>query len=54
MSNKAECFGIKVGATYVKGCVLKQLKEELVWAVYKRLQVISNKMLFKTVTPLRN
>ena len=29
--------------------VLKHLKEELVWAIDERLQVISNKMLFRTV-----
>ena len=32
----------------------KHLKEELAWAIDERLQVISNKMLFKTVIPLRN
>ena len=35
-------------------CVLKCLKEELAWAIGKRLRVISNKMLFKTVIPLKN
>ena len=34
--------------------VPKCLKEELVWAIEKRLRVISDKMLFKTVIPLRN
>ena len=32
----------------------KSLKEELAWAIDKRLWVIGNKMLFKIVTPLRN
>ena len=39
---------------YVNVHELRHLKEELVWATDKRLQVISNKMLFKTVIPLRN
>ena len=30
------------------------LKQELAWVIDKRLRVISNKMLFKTVVPLRN
>ena len=30
------------------------LKEELAWVIDKWLQVISNKMLFKIVVPLRN
>ena len=33
--------------------VLRCLKEELAWAIDKQLQVTSNKMLFKTVIPLR-
>ena len=32
----------------------KHLKEELVWAIYEWLWVISNGILFKTVIPLRN
>ena len=31
-------------------CALRHLKEDLAWAVDKRLQVISNKMLLKTVS----
>ena len=31
-------------------CVSKSLKEELAWATYKQLQVISNIMLFKSYT----
>ena len=34
-------------------CVLRHLKEELAWAIDKWLQLIINKMLFKTVIPLR-
>ena len=30
------------------------LKEELAWIIDRFLRVISNKMLFKTVIPLRN
>ena len=49
-----EHFSIKVGVAYMNVCVSKRLKEELAWAIDKRLQIISNKMLFKTVVPLRN
>ena len=34
--------------------ILKHLKEELGWANDKWLQVISNKIVIKTVIPLRN
>ena len=46
--------------SYKGGCgihvcnVLRYLKEELAWANDKQLQVISNKMVFKTVMPLRH
>ena len=33
---------------------LKLIKEEMAWAIDERLPVISNKMLFETVIPLRN
>ena len=33
---------------------IETFKNELSWVIDKRLQVISNKMLFKTVVPLRN
>ena len=33
--------------------ISRRLKEELAWAVDKRIQVISNKMLFKTLISLR-
>ena len=38
---------------YVNVRVLRCLKEELAWVIDKWLWVISNKMLFKTVVPLR-
>ena len=44
---------IKVGVAYVNVHVLRHLKEELAWATDKWLWVISNTVLFKTVTPLR-
>ena len=34
---------------YIDVHVSKSLKEELAWAIDKRLQLISNKMLFKIV-----
>ena len=43
-----------VGVACVGAHVSRQLKEGLAWATDKRLQVISNIMLFKTVIPLRN
>ena len=39
---------------YVNVRISKSLKEELAWAIDKWLQLISNKMLFKIVIPLRN
>ena len=45
---------IKVGMAYVNIRVSRRLKEELAWGIDKRLRVISNKMLFKTVVPQRN
>ena len=47
---------IKVGVAYTNVHVLRRLKEELTWVIDKRLRVISNKMLIKTVAPvpLRN
>ena len=39
---------------YVNVHVSKSLKEELAWAIDKRLRVVSNKMLFKTLIPQRN
>ena len=34
-------------------CVSRLLKEELAWAIDKQLWLIINRMLFKTVIPLR-
>ena len=45
---------IKVGVAYVNIRVWRRLKEELAWVIDKRLRAISNKMLFKTVVPLRD
>ena len=39
---------------YVNVRLSKSLKEGLAWAIDKRLRVVSNKMLFKTVVPLVN
>ena len=46
---------IKVGVVYMNIYihVLRHLKEKLALVIDKGLQVISNKMLFKTVVPLR-
>ena len=44
---------MKVGVAYVNICVSRHLKEELAWAIDKRLWDINNKMLFKTVVSLR-
>ena len=46
-------FSYKVGVAYVNECVLRHLKKELAWVIDKWLQNISNKMLLKTVVPLR-
>ena len=43
---------IKVDVAYMGVRVLRCLKEELSWAADKRLWIISNIMLFKTVIPL--
>ena len=43
-----------MGVAYVNVRVSKHVKEELVWAIDKRRQVISNKILIKIVIPLRN
>ena len=44
---------IRVGVAYINVHISRHLKEELGWAIDKRLWVIINKMLFKTVIPLR-
>ena len=44
---------VQHGVAYINICVSKHSKEELSWAVDEWLQVISNKILFKMVIPLR-
>ena len=44
---------IMVGVAYVNVCIVRHLKEELAWAMDKRLWLIINAILFKTVIPLR-
>ena len=39
---------------YINVYVSRRIKEELALAIDKRLRVVCNKMLFKTVIPLRN
>ena len=41
------------GMAYVNVRVSRRLKEELGWAIDKQLRLIIDKMLFKTVIPLR-
>ena len=45
---------MKVGVACGDVCISRCLKEELALVIDKRIRVISNKMLFKTVVPLRN
>ena len=42
-----EHFSYKLGMVW---CILRHLKEELAWAIDKQLTVISNIMLFETVS----
>ena len=44
---------IKVDVVYMNVRISRYFKEELVWAIDKRLRVISNIMLFKTVISLK-
>ena len=48
-----ERLSYRVGVAYVNVHVSRHLKEELSWAIDKRLRLIIIKMLFKTVIPLR-
>ena len=48
-----ERLSYKVDMAYVNVHVLRRLKEELGWAIDKQLRLIIDKMLFKTVIPLR-
>ena len=43
-----------MGVVRVGVHVSRRLKEELAWATDKRVQVISNIMLFKSIIALRN
>ena len=54
LSKKKEHFSYKGDMAYMNVYVSRHLKEELAWAIDKRFRVVSNTMLFKTVTPLRN
>ena len=45
---------IKLGVVHVNVHVLRHLKEELAWAIDKRIWVTSNKMLFTTVIRTTN
>ena len=47
-----ERLSYRVDVAYVNVHVSRRLKEELGWAIDKRLRLITNKMLFKTVIPL--
>ena len=51
-----ECFSYKSGCGICEPMHIKEflLKEQLDWAIDKRLQVNSNKMLFQAVIPQRN
>ena len=49
-----ECFSYKGGYVVCEHMCIEAFKRELAWAIDKWLQVISNKMLFKTVVTLRN
>ena len=51
ISSKTECFSYKSECGMMH---IKPFKEELAWATYKPLRVISNIMLFKEAIPVRN
>ena len=48
-----ECFGYNGGYGISECPHIEVFKKELAWAIDKRLQLIINIMLFKTVIPLR-
>ena len=48
-----ECLSYFGGVAYMNVLVSRHLKEELGWAIHKWLWLIINKMLLKTVIPLR-
>ena len=49
-----EHFSYKGGCDVCECKRIEPFKKELAWAIDKRLWVISNKMLFNIVIPLRN
>ena len=54
ISNKTDWFSYKVGGGVYGVTHIEHWKAELTWAIDKRVQVISNIMLFIAVIPLRN
>ena len=54
LSNETVRFSYKGGCGVRAQYVSRRLKEKLAWATDKRLQVINNIILFKTVISLRN
>ena len=48
-----ERLSCRVGVAYMNVRVSRRLKEELGWAIDKRIPLIINKILFKTFIPLR-
>ena len=54
MNNKTERFSYEGGCGIRERTHIEALKKELAWGIDKRLQIISNNLLFKTVKPLRN
>ena len=54
INNKTERFSHKGGCGVCGSTHIKAFKEEVAWATDRRLRVISNIMLFKTVILLRN
>ena len=53
ISNKTEHFSYRGGCVIHEHTCIKALKEELGLTTDKRLHVISNIMLFETITPVR-
>ena len=55
MSKQTERFNYKGGCGVCQRMHIEEFKRRsLAWAIDKWLQVVSNKMLFNTVMPLRN
>ena len=49
ISNRMKHFSYKGGRGMCGSTLIETFKEEMAWATYKRLRVISSIMLFKTV-----